>query len=506
MKKLPALTSLLGAVAIAALLTRPADAQTPLPNDVLGSCAVSATEFDSWKSGTQGVFNAADSATFNDATDCNFFKWGAQMFLWLTSQVDGTHVFDGADFLDVVKDGDVRNYVASTDTGVGVFAPRTEKTDDDAGVGQTGGGGVLIGPDDGIVYYGVKVNDLYAYYQAGVTSSAFNGELATNFPDSVSDMNVVVDYATTVFGVDGIDNSQALAMEMKTSWIEASLLPNDGEGYVTVEATVSTWDKDNGSFWLQTGTEVKTLALVGFHVVGSVNGHPEMVWATFEHVNNAPQNGYFYFNATGAPTYQSYDGNGSDPWLFNASPDQGSLPVTEVIERATFKAIRYPVNDQITIDLNFVIADEGQSIGPNEVVRINPWGDVYMTDADAVEPTYGSTSTPTTRATDLVSLNQSIINQLAADDVRRNYIQTGSIWSGGGPNQIPTSGTDQVLRGTLRLANSTMETFHQFPDSTGTGSFRPENCFGCHSVATNSSPSQGVSHIFSSLIPLQPQN
>ena len=151
-------------------------------------------------------------------------------------------------------------------------------------------------------------------------------------------------------------------------------------------------------------------------------------------------------------------------------------------------------------------ADEGQSIGSNEVIRINPWGDVYMTDADAIEPTYGSTSTPTTRATDLVSLNSSVINQLAADDVRRNYIQTGSIWSGGGPNQIPTSGTDQVLRGTLRLANSTMETFHQFPDSTGTGSFRPENCFGCHSVATNSSPSQGVSHIFSSLVPLQPQN
>jgi len=32
------------------------------------------------------------------------------------------------------------------------------------------------------------------------------------------------------------------------------------------------------------------------HVVGTVKGHPEMVWATFEHVNNAPNEAYPYTN------------------------------------------------------------------------------------------------------------------------------------------------------------------------------------------------------------------
>ena len=30
------------------------------------------------------------------------------------------------------------------------------------------------------------------------------------------------------------------------------------------------------------------MALVGFHIAATVNGHPEMIWATFEHVRNAP--------------------------------------------------------------------------------------------------------------------------------------------------------------------------------------------------------------------------
>ena len=91
------------------------------------------------------------------------------MFLWLTSATSGTYVFDGPDFLDVVGN----EYVAlsGSQSGVGQFAPRTEKQDDETGVAQTGGSGVLISPAGEIVHYGVKVNDLYAYYQTGVKSA-----------------------------------------------------------------------------------------------------------------------------------------------------------------------------------------------------------------------------------------------------------------------------------------------------------------------------------------------
>jgi hypothetical protein len=40
------------------------------------------------------------------------------------------------------------------------------------------------------------------------------------------------------------------------------------------------------------GQKTVNLAMVGMHVVGSTKGHPEMIWATFEHIGNAPNDDY----------------------------------------------------------------------------------------------------------------------------------------------------------------------------------------------------------------------
>ena len=87
------------------------------------------------------------------------------------------------------------------------------------------------------------------------------------------------------------------------------------------------------------------MAMVGLHVVGSVKGHPEMVWATFEHIDNAPQNNYVYI-ATGddpfGPIVQkevAYDGTSGTSWTFNADPVVASadLPVKVITERSEYK-------------------------------------------------------------------------------------------------------------------------------------------------------------------------
>lgn len=67
------------------------------------------------------------------------------------------------------------------------------------------------------------------------------------------------------------------AMELKTSWIDASEV-TDQSRYVLSQAVVSVFDhsKENGH-WTVSGTEEKILPLVGIHIVGSVNKHPEMV-------------------------------------------------------------------------------------------------------------------------------------------------------------------------------------------------------------------------------------
>ena len=80
---------------------------------------------------------------------------------------------------------------------------------------------------------------------------------------------------------------------VKSSWVVAAELPNL-KTYITTMATVETYDRSNPDHWLPMGQQTVLLALVGMHVVGSTNGnpangtpngHPEMIWATFEHMD-----------------------------------------------------------------------------------------------------------------------------------------------------------------------------------------------------------------------------
>ena len=133
-----------------------------------------------------------------------------------------------------------------------------------------------------------------------------------------------------------------------------------------------------------------------------------------------------------------------------------------------------------------IVASTDAAIAPTNVVLLNPWGDLPGTSGD------------TENSGELIQLAQSLNTQLSAvQDPRANYFQLGGIWSQKG--QIPSSGTDDFLRGSLYLANSTMETFHQYPDENN--GFVSNNCFTCHS--TSSGESINVSHIFGALQPLK---
>jgi hypothetical protein len=133
------------------------------------------------------------------------------------------------------------------------------------------------------------------------------------------------------------------------------------------------------------------------------------------------------------------------------------------------------------------------TIQQNNVYRVNPWGNA---------PTTASAE----NNSELISLNLDILVMLGlVGDVRSNYFQVGAVWTKDG--SVPSSPTDPELAGSLLLANSTMETYHQ----QGTAG-SDQGCFGCHSVPTPSSasitaPSTSVqtSHVFSlNNIPLVP--
>lgn len=502
--------------ALLCLLVLPVVAQTKLPSDPLPTCPLTLQEWQSWQSSDAAMFKPANSTTFDDETDCNFYKWGAQMFLWITSPTSDGLVYDGPDFYDVSFKGEYGTFVPQGTTPK--QRVRVEKTDNDTGVAQTGGNGVLISTKtknkdgtDAIVHYGVKANNVFAYYRTGQFQIAFDKTLQNYFPTDANDLAQIAKFMKSNFQLEQIANGEALAMELKSSWVEAETL-GDVEDvkkrYITSEAVINTFKDESDKKWPQTGTKTALMAMVGIHIVGSVKDHPEMVWATFEHIDNAPQNGYVYLSKSGKGDLTKlvavpYDGTKGSEWIFNNDPviKDPNKPVRRVDERSEQNSD------------GDIVALKGQTIGPDKVVRLNPWGDAPadlpkyeiekgLVEAEDFVETYGS-SNAITRATDLISLNNAVISMLPEGDVRRNYIQTGSIWSSGGEHAIPTSGTDPNLRGNLQLANSTMETYHQYPDSHSTGTFRPKNCFGCHSINSEDDPGLGVSHLFGDMLPLE---
>ena len=357
--------------------------------------------------------------------------------------------------------------------------------------GQAGGGGVLLTRNGSLVYYGINVNDVFGYYTTGAkqTPNAFaNTPIENDFPTTQPDLTLVQDYARTKTGnpsftfQDGI----ALSMEIKTAWVDANTV-QDRSKHVIINAMVPAYNLRTPALWVQTGSENKDLALVGMHVVGTVNGHPEMVWATFEHVDNAPDKAYSYNNAAGGITQVPFSSVGQWTFTRSGAPDTNIINEYQKTGSATLPGTKVTVNGIVGQPVNGVT-----KIRPVDVVRINPWGDL----PDGV--TGGGTAALIANATDLISLNSSVNTRLlAVGDVRGNYFQSGSIWSAKG--QIPTSGTDPVLRGSLNSSNTTMETYHQFTSAPG-GSTTP-NCFGCHSVPAGT-PGNQTSHLFPTMLPL----
>jgi hypothetical protein len=308
-------------------------------------------------------------------------------------------------------------------------------------------GNALIAQNGSLVYYALQVNDVYAYLATGIKNGGITGT-NSKFPITPADLNKI-----TAFGLahsKTFPDANALAVELKSSWIEADGLP-DIDKYVTMSARIPTFDKSNPMHWVQNGSKVEKLAMVGMHVVGSTAGHAEMIWATFEHVNNSRNAGFSYTNNANALVNVAQNNAGT--WLFSKTPPLAAADQNQPLAAPSGADI---------------VATTAAPIGPSDVLRVNPWG---------------RPGNATSSNTEILSINNSVIGQLLAGDVRKNYIMTGSTWTIGG--NAP-SGGNQV--GTNQMANTTMETF-----------FQPSNCFSCHS--TNQYP---VSHIFNDLKPLFP--
>jgi hypothetical protein len=304
--------------------------------------------------------------------------------------------------------------------------------------------GVLEAQTGSLVYYIAMVNDVYAYFATGQKDGAI---AASKFPTSQTDLNSITTFASG-HGVTFPDPN-ALTVEVKSSWVETTGLANLNT-YITRTAIIPTYDTTNPNQWVPNGQKTTQLALVGMHVVGSAAGHPEMIWATFEHFANAPRATYSYTNTSNATTTVTQ--NTGANWVSSANGSSGPFN-----------------NIHMSLSGANIVPFSPFSISPSDTLRSMPWG------------VAGSNATSNTQ---VISMNNHVLEMLTSGDVRGNYVMTGATWTIGGA--IPPSAT-QV--GTNVMANTTMETYEQ-----------SLNCFDCHQGnALGDSGGSGLSHIYGPL-------
>lgn len=231
-------------------------------------------------------------------------------------------------------------------------------------------------------------------------------------------------------------------MELKTSW--RRIAPADRGRYYSLRAYIP-----------GVSPVPVLLGLVGFHLVRSTADHPEFVWATFEHEDNVP---------------------------ICVKPGATPKPGWSFLSNACAQCLAANgINGCPQCGFNTATKNTGLTGTPDQICRVFP---------DGTGPE--NTSNNTTNVFNIDTLNQQMVGPkglltaLPATNpmaVWKHYFNTGALWTNGG---LVSSDTNQ--RGSLHLANSTMETFLQ----SGT-----TNCFSCHPY--NPQQPLGASHIYSSL-------
>lgn len=388
----------------------------------------------------------------SSTTNQIFHQWSWNKFLWLTKPDKGGNPL----FLNTAKVKQVTSNMQSVSIPDSTLVVLQDTA-------QAGSSALLqTNPNynngvGGKVYYSIHMNPLM--YDAAV---AFQLGLKSG---------VIKPTNKEVFPVG--------SFELKVAWVPLSAIPQAKQSlYYTTIASLST--NAGKSF---TNTKV---ALIGMHVVGIVENHPEFIWATFEHDDLSPD---YDWKANSASS-------GTDQLLFKKGSTSG------------IGAITYNSKTQF-------------GNPPNQVFDLFQYGIPLNSDGSFMT----NTSQPgETEFQNVDGINQCVKSQL--DDVWANYFYNGSIWlnmdgtthaeqaeiidSLG--NNMGNATTGSFARGSLNCANVTMETFTQtFEDSIqAISASNLVNCFTCHSSSQKDKQTKQIitsplyiSHVFRDYVKLK---
>ena len=408
-----------------------------------------------WAEGLPGHFapDAPFPTEFSaDADDCLFQQWSWEAFAWATAMIDGQPRFMSLKTMDDLDpDG------AAAPAGVLRLTPRSTKahslpTEDYDAAFVEADGSVLVGQNGYPVYASVHMND--GYFTAAQENLIVNGGYQAN---AGADTPGAASADCGELGQSEDSNKAYFpcgAAVFKATWLRL----NDGEAapegaYVTtaevpvlknlctkVSCTVVATDQY---------TQVQ-VALVGLHVVGYVEHHPEFLWATFEHQDNSPSfaDGTFEFSDGSDPKGYTFYAAGTpytkDKVLVPNQPANAGDPPLLTFDEAT--QTFSPVTQVVQMNRT---GGDSQPNGPANIAAVNEASRNTMKQAGVFSANYFLVGTAWLKPDSYVATNPDITNK----NVQWNGRAIGSV----------------------ALANMTAETFMQ---SAGAGDTL--NCFACH--------------------------
>ena len=248
-------------------------------------------------------------------------------------------------------------------------------------------------------------------------------------------------------------NFPGKTVELKMGW--RVMNPGDDTStFVTSKATID-------------GKPYK-LGLIGWHIVVTADNHPEMVWATQDHKNNAINCADF------SSTASAYD-------FTSQSCARDESNCKNLNQTQPFTTVTLPNGE-----------------AGNDICQEFPYGTV---EGDSIDTRNGLNIALIKKLNDAQA---SIFKQTGLPSslpVWENYQFTGALWVSdiSKPSGSQTGDTNQ--RGSLELANVVLET--SFQGTAGTAG-SATNCFGCHhyngSVSSNTAFAARLSHIFDDII------
>lgn len=376
--------------------------------------------------------------------DCSFHQWSWEAFVWATAiGADGRARFATLHNIDEL---DAKAATAAKGPKALGLKPRDLKpegalenrSDNDP---AQAGGGLLVDQNGQIVWYSTHMNDIYfKFIQVNGGAGYAKASDTLNFP-----------VGAAVF---------------KASW---KVVP-DGTtptGFYTEQTTVPLLvNKPAGGIMVDPSGKTRpvTVALVGLHVVGVTDNHPEFLWATFEQIQNAP----------------------------DLPP--GLNPTDPVSKQSfTFYAANTPVN-ACNVKAKLSVTDPTkQTVAPiTNVFR------QYATGNAEAARTFDITVINTAAQGEMANMTKQKPPQ-PKETVWANYKLIGTLWLQ--PNSLKPNDGNMVGEGvgSVNLANATLETYFQGPQFS---------CFLCHNTGgSTSGPKQypgkniNISHVMLGTIP-----